>query len=446
MLTPQLNDMLTRTGPGTPMGEVFRRFWLPVALSSEVAEADGPPLRLKILHEDLVLFRDSEARIGLVAAHCSHRLAPLFFGRNEQGGLRCPYHGWKFDVGGACVDMPNVAQGESRRLRERAAITAYPTQEGGGLVWAYMGPAEFSPPFPAFELTRVPAPNAYAMRWLQRSNWAQGAEGEIDTSHISFLHKHFDPATNPVTGGGSEFATDGMPEITLRETDYGFHYGARRQLGEDYYWRITQWMAPMFSLIPRVPGPFVAGGGRAWTPVDDENVMCFHLFYRLDGPPTDHDRKLIETGVAFPPRLERGVVQLADGAIVDTWLPTANRGNDYLIDRKRQRQVNFSGIWGANEQDRALQESMAAAAGRPGTVDRGRELLVASDYAVVAMRKRMLALAEQAARGERLEEPFRLAAKGVRAISRISGHADYDDLLAELDGALETPDLSLAPT
>lgn len=445
MLKPEMNELLTRTGPKTPMGQALRRYWLPAALSAELPQPDGPPVRLRIMHEDLIAFRDTEGKLGIVQAYCPHRLAPLFYGRNEECGIRCPYHGWKFDVSGKCVDMPNVSSGDQARMRDRAKLTSYPTHEAGGIVWIYMGPKEHQPEFPRFEFTQLPSDQVYAMRWLQRTNWMQGVEGEIDSTHISFLHKHFDQETNPVKGGGSELAQDGAPEITLRPTDYGFTYGARRKYGDQFYWRVTQWMAPMFSLIPRLPGQYIAGGGRAWVPVDDDHVITFHYYFRVDHAIDEEDRKLIDSGVAFPPRLTRGTYSLSNGAVIDTYLPVANKENDYLVDRERQKHVNFSGIWGANEQDRALQECMySVGPDSPGTVDRSLENLVSSDIAVVTARRRLIELAQAIAAGNPPTLPTGGEAFGVRAISKLSEIDKFDDLLAKFGGETRAPDHSEA--
>jgi phenylpropionate dioxygenase-like ring-hydroxylating dioxygenase large terminal subunit len=426
MLSVEDNLLLARTGKGTPMGELFRRFWLPAVTSAELT-ADDAPVRLRIMHENLLAFRDSEGKVGVIEAYCSHRRAPLFFGRNEECGLRCPYHGWKFDVQGRCVDIPSIPKGNNETARARVSLTAYPAREGGGVVWVYMGPADRQPPFPRHEATLVPPDHGHASRWLQRSNWLAGLEGELDTAHISWLHRYFDQEKNPVRGGGSEFATDGAPEITLRETDYGFLYGARRAHPDGHFWRVTQWMAPMFSLIPRLPGPFTTAGGRAWVPIDDDNVTTFHFYFRVDRPIDEEEQAFLDSGVAFPPRLERGAVRLGDTSPIDTFLPVANIDNDYLVDRAMQRDVNFSGIKGANEQDRALQEAMGM---MPGTrlVDRSQEHLVSSDEAVAKMRRRLLAMARALAAGTEPEAQFDPEALAVRAISKISELDQFDAL------------------
>jgi phthalate 4,5-dioxygenase len=430
MLSHELNERLSRTGPGTPMGELFRRFWLPAVVANEL-KADGTPVRLRLLHEDLLAFRDTSGAVGIVESYCAHRLAPLFFGRNEECGLRCPYHGWKFNVSGACVDIPNVAPEQAERMRNRVALKSYPTQEAGGVIWVYMGPPDLKPSLPKHEITLLPAEQTHASRWLQRTNWLVGLEGEIDTAHISWLHKHFDPATNPLAPSGANVAFDGAPEITLQNTNYGFTYGARRQHEDDYYWRITHWLTPMFSLIPRTPGRFTSGTGRAWVPIDDDNVTTFNFYFRTDGALNEKDLAFLADGVAFPPRLERGTVQLSGRTPIDTFLPIANFTNDYLIDRDYQKNVNYSGIWGANEQDRALQESMRMCPGSPGLVDRQGEHLMASDRAIVAMRQRLLRMAAALAEGHEPTEPESCARTVLRAISKITKIDNFDAVRKE---------------
>ncbi len=186
MLTREDNDRLTRVGPGTPMGELMRRYWIPAGFAHQVAKPDGPPVRVKLMGERLVMFRDSKGRVGLLDERCPHRTASLFFGRNEECGLRCVYHGWKFDVDGNCVDLPSEPR--DYNLQARVKAKAYPCVERGGLIWAYMGPAEHKPEFPDLEWTLIPETHRYATRHIQECNWLQGLEGGFDTSHLSFLH------------------------------------------------------------------------------------------------------------------------------------------------------------------------------------------------------------------------------------------------------------------
>ena len=186
MLSEADNQRLTQVGPGTPMGNLFRRYWIPCAMSEELPEPDCPPVRVRLLGEDLIAFRDSEGKVGLVSAYCPHRRAPMFFGRNEECGLRCVYHGWKFDRSGACVDMPS--EPPDSLFKTKVHITAYPTHEAGGIVWAYLGPPELRPAPPDYEFCRVPSEQLLMSKHLQRCNWVQALEGGLDSVHATILH------------------------------------------------------------------------------------------------------------------------------------------------------------------------------------------------------------------------------------------------------------------
>ena len=197
MLTQADNEMVTRTGPGTPMGELFRRFWQPVLLSSDLPGNDGDPQRIKVLGENLVAYRDTNGDVGVMDFYCPHRRAGMFFGRNEECGLRCVYHGWKFDKDGNCTDMPS--EPAESNFKDKVKITAYPAKEAGTVVWIYMGPKELQPELPQFEWCTVPEGHVVVTRWLQQSNYLQAMEGEIDTSHVSFNHRWFDLDPAPAT-------------------------------------------------------------------------------------------------------------------------------------------------------------------------------------------------------------------------------------------------------
>ncbi|WP_166459587.1 Rieske 2Fe-2S domain-containing protein [Amycolatopsis pithecellobii] len=430
MLSREDNELLTKVGPGTPMGELFRRFWLPALVSSEL-EADGAPVRTRLLGEDLVAFRDSTGRAGILGARCPHRLAPLFLGRNEECGLRCIYHGWKFDVDGACVDMPN--EPPSRQFKDRIHQLSYPTAEAGGVVWIYMGPpAERPASVPQFEWVKAPEGHTYVARWLQASNWCQGMEGEVDTSHISFLHSQeedYNPdalvAQNPSLL--VDAALDGAPKLTLLEKPYGFTYGARRTLSDQYYWRVTRWLFPFYSLIP---GPADGVAGRAWVPIDDHHTWTFHYQCRADRPFTTEEVARIEEGGIFPPRTEYGSYRLPDGYRVDGRIPTANDGNDYLIDREMQKNVNFTGIWGINEQDRSVQEGMGP------IVDRSQEHLGTADIAAIAARRLLLNLAKRLAAGESPSVPHQPELYHLRAIETLSQSDGLAELLNQYEATL----------
>lgn len=419
---------VTRVGPGTPMGEVFRRFWLPVAISQEVAERDCAPRRIRILCEDLVLFRDTKGRLGLISAYCPHRRAPLFFGRNEECGLRCVYHGWKFDVDGNCLDIPNVIPPDNfEQLKDRARVKSYPVQEAGGMVWTYMGPKEDMPPLPAMEWLDLPQDQIHSSRWLHRSNWLQAMEGEIDSSHISFLHSELEVDEDAVER--HSMARDGKPEITIRDTDYGFVYGARRNFEDKYYWRVTHWMLPMWSAIPSQIKDFI-GNGRGWVPIDDYHTMGFAYRYRPDKALSEEERKVLESGAIFPPRGSWGTFKLPDGYIIDAFIPDAVPENDYFIDRQDQKTRTFSGIWGVNEQDRALQECMPGLPGDVyGIVDRNQEMLVKADLSIMAARRVLGNLAKKMEQGEPPKAAKSAESYSVRAIVKITDIADFDEFM-----------------
>lgn len=419
--------ILTEVGPGTPMGNLFRRFWMPALLSEELPQRDCPPVRLRLLSEDLVAFRDSNGRVGIVDAYCPHRRAPLFFGRNEQCGLRCVYHGWKFDINGECVDIPNIVPPDNfAALKERARIKSYPVQESGGLVWVYMGPKERMPELPDMEWVRLPGDQVKCSRWLHQSNWLQAAEGEIDTSHISFLHSKVSVGKD--SPDWQRLAQDGAPQITLKETDYGFVYGSRRNFDGQYFWRVTQWMLPMWSAVPRsIDDPVFAG--RAWAPIDDHTTTGFGYIYTPDRPLSTKELAELDAGERFPPRCKKGTFRLPHGYVIDTFLPDANIGNDFLIDRQLQATSSYTGILGVNEQDRALQESMLSIPGHLGIVDRSEERLVKSDLPIMTARRMLMRLARDLEQGVEPKAASSAGTYGVRGLAKLSPIGDFDEFM-----------------
>ncbi|MBT5494413.1 MAG: Rieske 2Fe-2S domain-containing protein, partial [Alphaproteobacteria bacterium] len=247
MLSRDENDLLTQTSSGTPMGDYMRRFWMPVMLAEELGEPDSAPVRVRLLGEDLIAFRDTKGRVGLVDRYCPHRRANLFFGRNEDCGIRCIYHGWKFDVDGNCVDLPS--EPPESRFREKVRLTAYPTTIKGGVLWAYMGPAEKRGEVPDFGWMDLPESHIYRSRWIQQCNYAQAVEGEIDSAHVSFLHSLVDTNdTNNAALAGSYFSNDTAPKWKVIERDHGIILGARRVVeNARYYWRMNQWYHPFYT-------------------------------------------------------------------------------------------------------------------------------------------------------------------------------------------------------
>jgi phenylpropionate dioxygenase-like ring-hydroxylating dioxygenase large terminal subunit len=373
------NELLTRTGPRTAMGEYFRRFWQPVALSSELPEPDGPPIRVKVMDEDLVAFRDTNGRVGLIEPHCAHRGANLFFGRNEDCGIRCIYHGWKYDVDGRCVDMPNVPAGSG--YHGKLSIKAYPTLEFGEMVWAYLGPRERMPAdVPQLECGLVPASHRYVTKRVMECNWAHAMEGALDTAHFSFLHmpapsvqSNANPAVHADEDRLRWLRNDPLPQFTIAEHDVGFVVGGSRKAdGGALYWRITQFMLPAHSVTPSaMPGEVFFG--YTWVPITDESCWVYVYAWRPDQPLPDAERSRLEKG---------GWGQMA--VLGPGFVPLANRSNDYLIDRDEQKHRSFTGVRGIAEQDQMAQESQGRIA------DRTREHLTPTDIAVVRFRRLML--------------------------------------------------------
>jgi phthalate 4,5-dioxygenase oxygenase subunit len=414
MLSPEANELLTRIGPGTAMGELHRRFWFPALLSSELPAADGPPVRVRLLGEDLVAFRDSAGRVGIVDAFCSHRRAPLFFGRNEDCGLRCSYHGWKFDVTGACTDVPTEPEAEAPAFRAQVAITAYPVWEGGGAVWVYMGPPDRKPEIPQFEWLRLPPARSYVTKRLQRTNWAQAVEGGIDSAHISFLHSHTDEQMNAeenatrdheANGLGKAYARltagDRRPHFEVKETDYGMLVAARRNTADKYYWRITQFLMPFFQMIAPSYESTPEGvpyNGHMWVPIDDENTWTWSFGASPNADYTPGER-------------EKYFSEAWWGLIDEHHVPLRNLDNDYGLDRDMQRHGNFSGILGLANQDTALQEGM----GR--IQDRSQEHLGTTDRGITMFRKLMLNAARQLREGHEPVVPQLADRYNVRSVA-----------------------------
>ncbi len=381
MLSAEKNALLTRTGPGTPMGAVFRRYWVPALLASELAEPDGAPVRVRLLGERLVAFRDTAGHIGLLDEYCAHRGVSLFLGRNEACGLRCIYHGWKYDVAGQCVDMMNEPDAEDFAAKIR--LTAYPTVERGGLIWAYLGAPDRRPPPPELAWTALPATHRHASKTWQECNWLQALEGGIDTSHAPILHRRLQPADPNATIFPSEtFVRAKAPRLEVYPTAYGYTYAGIRELGDDrLYVRTYQWILPYTQMRPGphdMQRPLVAG--HCWVPMDDENCMVYHWTYSLAGPLTDDDR--LEPGSGREPS-----EHLPD------FRKVRNKDNDYLQDRQAQRLTLFSGIEGINTQDHAVQESMGP------IVDRAREHVGPADRAIIIARQMLLDAVQVVAEG-----------------------------------------------
>jgi phenylpropionate dioxygenase-like ring-hydroxylating dioxygenase large terminal subunit len=373
MLRREQNDLLTQTGPGTPGGSLFRSYWIPALLAEELPENECPPVRVKLLSERLLAFRDTQGRYGLIDEFCAHRGVSLWFGRNEQNGLRCPYHGWKYDITGQCVEVPSepAESGYCKRIK----LKSYPLVERGGILWTYMGAPERQPPLPEFEIALVRPEQRYLAKRLQESNWLQALEGGIDSSHVSWLHRgelNSDPLFKGAKGNQYNL-NDARPVFEVVESPGGLYIGARRNAeGERYYWRITPWVMPSFTMIPPRGGHPVHG--HFWVPIDDHNCWTWSFDYHPLRALTDAEVQAMRDGKGIYVKFEPG-----------TYRPLANKDNDYLIDRAAQKAgLTFSGVAGIAMQDASLQESMGP------IVDRTKENLVSTDNGIIMARYRML--------------------------------------------------------
>ena len=409
MLSKEDNELICRVGPGTAMGALLRQYWHPVLMSTEIRQPDSRPMRVRILGENLIAFRDSSGRVGLLANNCSHRGASLFFGRNEENGLRCVYHGWKYDVAGQCIDMPNEppesgsgmpdpykpgtdesgsvgARHASPSFKDKIRQLAYPCEERGGIVWAYLGPRKEPPPLPDLEWLHLPDDHAYPGRILRECNWMQVLEGDIDNAHVSFLHGRIDPRDSV----NQMMAADRAPRLEVVDTDYGVMYGARRTADEhNYFWRIIQFLMPTFTIFTTGDRDVIPV--HIWTPADDEHTHVWRIDYSPVGPLSQENREHA-MDIGRPVEEPWG----DDGGFLPNttdWLgakrPVANRSNDYLLDYEAQRTARFSGVPTIPVQDGAMMEGM----GR--IVDRTAEHLGTTDAAIIHVRRRLLKEAEE---------------------------------------------------
>ncbi|HEY4201945.1 MAG TPA: Rieske 2Fe-2S domain-containing protein [Devosiaceae bacterium] len=371
MISAEQNEYLCRTSAGTPMGDLFRRYWIPALLATELPEADCPPVRVSLLSERLIAFRDTSGKIGLMDEFCAHRGVSLWFGRNEENGLRCPYHGWKYNTEGQCIEVPS--EPASSGFCNKIKLKSYPCIELGGVIWTYMGPKDQQPEIPAYEWTQVPANQRFLSKREQQNNYLQAMEGGIDSSHVSFLHSG-DLNRDPLHKGtdGSKYARSTSTTFDIHESAAGLLIGARRKAEPGFhYWRVTQWMMPWYTLIPPYKGN--ALNGHAWVPMDDENCMAWTMTFHPTRPLSEAELEAMENGHGVHPTL-----------IPNTFRPTANIDNDYNMDRQAQRdKVYYSGIKGIAIQDASLQESMGAIA------DRSKENLVSTDNAIIMARMRL---------------------------------------------------------
>ena len=399
MLSNPDNEVLCEVTPGTPMGDLMRQYWLPALKSDELPSPDCPPVRLRILGENLIGFRVTSGRVGIIANACPHRGASMFFGRNEEEGLRCVYHGWKFDSEGNCVDMPS--EPAESNFWSKVKTTAYPCVERNGVIWTYMGPRQTPPPLSDIEGNMVEG--ARSSKIMRDCNYMQALEGDIDTSHLAFLHSGAQRAERLPKGSQAYYvAKDRSPRYAVLDTEFGTAYGAYRPTDEadKTYWRMAYFLFPCYTMIPTdVLGE--ARRIRAWVPIDSGHTMV----WSMNAPRVASATQGGFFGAAFGPG-EAGQGQNADrqnrqgGAGGNEYRPAtadwlgkfrlvANKANDYLLDREAQRNlVSFTGINGGVNgiflEDQAITESMGQ------IYDRSREHLGTSDSMIIRTRRRLI--------------------------------------------------------
>jgi phthalate 4,5-dioxygenase len=377
MISKEENDLLCRVEGLSPMGQLFRRHWQPVCLIEEVSEPDGNPVRARLFGEDLVVFRDTDGRVGVMDEFCPHRRASLVFGRNEEGGLRCLYHGWKMDVEGNVLEM--VSEPAASCMAQKVKHTAYPTKEWGSFVWAYMGPKETQPEFAPPAWAPTADTRVTVAKVLLPCNWAQILEGAIDSAHSSSLHSSdMIPArvdsAKATTNAWLRPSTDKAPRMQVQLTPYGFRYAALRRPIKDAanneYVRSTVFVAPATALIPPNNLYNVANIN---VPMDDTNTAFYFIAWGHPSqtPETETWRKFLRQTVGID--------------LDEFYRPLRTKDNRFWQDRQAMKAGNFTGITGFPNQDVAMWLTMGPIA------DRTNDRLGASDLAVVEFRKQMLA-------------------------------------------------------
>ena len=364
MLPREENDLLTQVGSDQPMGKLMRCYWIPALLAREIPEPDCPPVRVRLLGEDLVAFRDSEGRVGLLNERCPHRGTSLYYGRNEECGLRCIYHGWKMDVHGQVLDTP--AEPADSMLKNKVRQIAYPCKEAAGIIWAYLGSQDKQPLLPNYEWMSMAPEYLYVTKSIQDCNWLQGLEGECDSSHLSFLHRNFTGERPRGGGDGAFYAADTAPQLEGVEMDYGIRMLSCRKIGPDsVYLRVSNIVMPCHGFIPTGG---VKGNPEGYTihshvPVDNSHSIRYNIHFRRNRPIAPEERQ-------------------HDEEIAPDFRKIRNLQNNYLIDREKQKRDNFTGMGPIFlVHDACATETMGP------IYDRSKEHLGVSDMTVITVRK-----------------------------------------------------------
>jgi len=379
MLSREDNERLTRVGPGTPMGEMLREFWHPVARSASL-EADGAPKRVRLLGENFVAFRATDGRVGFFQENCPHRGVSLALARNEENGLRCIFHGWKFDISGKCTDTPTEPAERRAEFCKRVPLRHYPVREAGGMVWVYIGRRAAPPHFFDFEFHHPPA-DALVRCGIVHGNWLQGFEGQLDSAHIGMLHRSSTANVGQATNRLNRFATTNTaPRFEMMEKPYGFREAALRDLGDgSVYARIREVVLPYYSFIPGDDGqPRLV---VVVVPIDDEWSAHWYYYMNPFGPVPDFYKRWAVVGTT-----DNDDDYSADmGNVTNMWHQ----------DREAMKAGHWSGIRGNfTYEDFIVEESMGP------IVDRSEEFLGSSDAVIGRTRRMLLAALDEHAQGK----------------------------------------------
>ncbi len=385
MLSQKQNELVTLTGPGTPGGKLLRSYWQPVATDEEMP-IGGAPLPVKIMNEELVLFRDDKDRLGLIGLHCAHRGTDLSYGRVENGGLRCLYHGWLFDVNGQCIDQP--AEPEDKKFCHKVRQVSYPVQQKGGVIWAYMGEGE-APQIPNFDFLTAPLPHRKAFRVIQDSNWLQGLESSTDPSHVSYLHRLSPgPVGGSLPGGQARmFSEDPCPKLDIERTSFGVRIHALRKMADGQnYLRVNNYIYPCGTTpVSSEPPPVTGYQGRWYVPIDDHSHCRFEFIYSQKVPLD-----------------KEGFTAVRNQHVAPDGRHTRRLENRYLQDREEMKRGD---TWTGLGRYAGAQDAFAIETA--GVIqDRSQEHLGSTDIVIIELRKALLAAIKQMEDGK--EAPGRL--------------------------------------
>lgn len=384
MLAKEDNDLLCQVGPGTPMGEMMRRYWIPALYTWEL-EADGQPQRIRLLSEDLLVWRNTSGKIGVTQENCPHRGVSLYYGRNEEEGLRCCYHGWKFDTEGNCLEMPN--EPSDSLFKGKVKITAYQTAEAGGYVWIYMGEGA-APALPDFEFCALPETHVrHSHKLVYEHNWMQALEGELDSTHVYFLHGRL---SADLPGKYGLWIDDKAARFHVVNTDYGLMYGAERTEPEGTYWRTTQFIFPFYGMFPAVQNETLPMS--IYVPIDDEHTLHMGVNWN---PNREITQNTPENLLGAPLPAEKGVLggigpmkEHQVGKFFANWWPVVNAETDFHMDVEAKKTMSFTGIPGVRLQDSAVIYSMGK------IMPRYREHLGTADASIIRARRTLIAAAK----------------------------------------------------